>query len=178
VESEREIAVSNFAAKHPELHHYTDFKGLRGIVETNTLWATHFDHLNDKMEVMLLKKPMMESLSARLYRALQTGKIGNRHKRRALARKDNIEREVYIFVEALFDTSFKRGPTQPLAEPHISSFCAHQKYETANGLLSQWRAYGGAERYCVVLDTAKLIEMLEHEFGTHYWVYMRLAEVH
>jgi hypothetical protein len=45
-------------------------------------------------------------------------------------------------------------------------------------LLSQWRAYGGAERLCVVFDTAKLITLLECEFAAHYWVYLRLAEVH
>lgn len=32
------------------LFHYTDWKGLQGILQTKTLWATHFRYLNDEME--------------------------------------------------------------------------------------------------------------------------------
>jgi hypothetical protein len=50
------FAVSGLAAAHPELHHYTTFAGLKGIVESNTLWATHFLDLNDSREVFLLEE--------------------------------------------------------------------------------------------------------------------------
>jgi hypothetical protein len=181
VESENEIAAPDFVSRHPELHHYTDLTGLQGILGSNALWATHFDCLNDKTEVMLLKRPMMSALVARLHNTLKTATIGNRHTRRMLARSGKLEQEVYVFVEALFSTAFEQGPAEPLSEPYITSFCTHssgKEYEIANGLLSQWRAYGGAERYCIVFDTAKLIELLENEFSAHYWVYMRLPEVH
>jgi hypothetical protein len=45
----------HFIATHPELHHYTTFQGLKGIVETNTIWATHYCDLND------LKHPLIFS---------------------------------------------------------------------------------------------------------------------
>ena len=32
------------------LYHYTDARGLLGIVESRTLWATHIEHLNDAQE--------------------------------------------------------------------------------------------------------------------------------
>lgn len=35
----------------PELHHYTGWKGLHGIVTTSTLWATHYTELNDFSEI-------------------------------------------------------------------------------------------------------------------------------
>jgi hypothetical protein len=30
-----------------ELYHYTGIHGLKGIVESQTLWATHYKYLND-----------------------------------------------------------------------------------------------------------------------------------
>src|ERR1041385_7315054 len=56
------FAVSGLAAAHPELHHYTTFAGLKGIVETNTLWATYFRELNDSTECLALREPLVEVL--------------------------------------------------------------------------------------------------------------------
>jgi hypothetical protein len=71
VQVEFDIAAPDFAAQHPELYHYTDFDGLKGIVESNTLWATQFDQLNDSTEVTLLKQFMMEPLKERAIKAAQ-----------------------------------------------------------------------------------------------------------
>ena len=37
--------------KHDTLYHYTSMDGCRGIIETQTLWATHYQHLNDSSEL-------------------------------------------------------------------------------------------------------------------------------
>ncbi len=34
-----------------ELYHYTGIHGLKGIVESQTLWATHYKYLNDAEEI-------------------------------------------------------------------------------------------------------------------------------
>ena len=34
-----------------ELYHYTGIHGLKGIIESQTLWATHYKYLNDAEEV-------------------------------------------------------------------------------------------------------------------------------
>jgi hypothetical protein len=81
----------------------------------------------------------------------------------------------------MYGAAFKSDIVTPLAEPYLASFCAHsrdQLYEVDNGLLSQWRAYGGSERYCIVFDTLELVRILLQEFDSHYWIYLRLAEVH
>jgi hypothetical protein len=85
MEGEREIAAPGFADQYPELHHYTDLNGLRGIISTNTLWATHFSHLNDNTEVLLLREPMIDELVERVREALKTCH-GNRHIRRTVSR--------------------------------------------------------------------------------------------
>jgi hypothetical protein len=63
----------------------------------------------------------------------------------------------------MFKAGFEKNlHIEPLAETYITSLCSHypdHAYEVKNGLLSQWRAYGGAERYCIVFDTEKLIKL-------------------
>src|SRR5215208_1999986 len=81
----------------------------------------------------------------------------------------------------MFDTAFRKMAKdfEPLGEPYILSLCAHspdQSYEAQHGLLSQWRAYGRAERFCIVFDAAKFINLLSQEFEAYSWVYLRLAE--
>lgn len=61
---------------HPELHHYTDWKGLQGIVRTRSLWATHYQDLNDYSEMDQLKAHLIRGAGARLKRyLLETEKI-------------------------------------------------------------------------------------------------------
>jgi len=184
LEAEHEIAAPGFVVEHPELHHYTNLDGLLGIVDSNTLWATHFSCLNDSTEVMLLKQPMTDILTSRTLKAVRTADGANRHARRTMARAGNphpVVEYTASFLEAMFAAAFRAEAIEPLAEPYIASFCAHssnRSYERENGLLSQWRAYGGGERYCIVFDTQKMIGLLDREFHRHYWTYIRLAEVH
>jgi hypothetical protein len=84
------------------------------------------------------------------------------------------------FVKAVFNTAFRTGTTKALAEPYVASFCMHTSgsYESRNGLLSQWRAYGrDSERYCIVFDTHKIIQILTKEFDQFHWVYIKLINV-
>ncbi|EJG2383281.1 hypothetical protein HMPREF1144_0490 [Klebsiella sp. OBRC7] len=34
-----------------KIYHYTDLNGLKGIIESGSLWATHFSFLNDSNEL-------------------------------------------------------------------------------------------------------------------------------
>jgi len=66
------------------------------------------------------------------------------------------------------------------AEPFVSSFCSHandHQYERANGLLSQWRGYGGMGRFALVFDTQGLDDLLAREWRAHFWIKLELAEV-
>jgi hypothetical protein len=78
---------------------------------------------------------------------------------------------------------FAGGKVSPFAEPFICSFCSHandQAYEQENGLLSQWRGYGGNGqngRYALVFDTRKLDDLLAWEWRAHYWVKLDIEKV-
>jgi hypothetical protein len=190
MEIDFQVAAPDFATKHPELHHYTNFNGLRGIIESNTLWATHFAYLNDSSEVTLLQKPMVDTLSARALSKVKELLAGESSTLVSLVQLELdrgggasvvVPEMTKDFVGALYGAAFNATSIEPMAEPYITSFCAHaldQTYEIANGLLSQWRAYGGQEQYCIVFDTAELIKLLLREFDSQYYVYTRLDEVH
>ena len=49
--------------ERPEIFHYTSVSALRGIVETNALWATHVRHLNDSSETDVLWPRLTESVT-------------------------------------------------------------------------------------------------------------------
>jgi hypothetical protein len=179
-----EIAPPDLEIEHPELYHYTDLVGLKGIFLSNTLWATHFRHLNDLSEVTLLKQSITKSLIPRALQANASMALGrSRHARRSLmsaAKLDGVKRVVLAFIDALFAVAFEGTRTEALAEPYITSFCAHppsQRYERENGLLSQWRAYGGGERYCLVFETAAVMRLLNLEFARYHWTYIYLDKV-
>lgn len=186
MEPDDEISPVKFSEEHPELHHYTDFAGLNGIIESNTLWATHFLHLNDSTEVTLLKRPLTDLLVSRALEAnSDMARNTSRQTRRALLSGRNLHGVRCVttaFVNSLFGAAFDAQSIEALAEPYITSFCAHtgkQSYERQNGLLSQWRAYGGDEsqRYCIVFDTLGIRKLLEQEWASYYWTYMYLDEV-
>jgi hypothetical protein len=54
-----DIAESDFASQHPELHDYLDFAGLNGIFSTKTIWATNYRQLNDTKETAMLRTPLV-----------------------------------------------------------------------------------------------------------------------
>ena len=179
MEPQDEIAGAEFASRFPELYHYTELNGLKGIVTTNTLWATHFAYLNDRTEMQSLREPMILAIQSTVIRRLRERSV-NRAAWRAFRARTNIQAEVDAFVKAVFQTSFEPGPTQPMAEAYLTSFCTHApgSYEAHNGLLSQWRAYGGSlGRYCLVFDTEEMIKLLSGEWKTYHLFYLKLAEV-
>jgi hypothetical protein len=150
----------DFVSSHPELHHYTTFSGLSGIIRSNTIWATHFSNLNDKSEVLLLRNPLTQAVANSYlgYILIRQG-IDSRfrdfiiqHGGHSEVATSDARRLINILYARIFENS--------LAEPFIRSFCSHandQSYEKENGLLSQWRGYGSDGGFCMVFDTAALV---------------------
>ena len=169
---------------HPELHHYTTRGGLEGILNTNTLWATHFSNLSDSSEIMLLKEPLIEALDEPVKQVIIRNQRDRLSLRRFLQRNGGASayaREcVRAFVDAHYTAAFAGRDVHALAEPFVSSFCSHahdHQYERANGLLSQWRGYGAKGRFALVFDTRALDDLLAREWRAHFWIKLELAEV-
>ena len=175
-----QVAMADFASSHPELHHYTNFHGLEGIHKSQTLWAINYRHLNDTKEVKVLEEPLIEALTKRFSPLLEdNAEVRMFSKETGGGIAEIAAYQATRVVQGFYDTSF-RSPA-PL-DIYVTSFCTHANdpYAKEHGLLSQWRGYGGEDGgYCIVFDTAALIELLQREFRAHYWFMpLKLAQVH
>lgn len=170
IEATLTIATPEILSAHPELHHYTNYGGLEGITQNNTLWATHFTELNDASEITLLKEPLKAAITAHFREILRT------RQRERLSIKRQVEKfgglfkasefVAHDFVNIMYKSTFHDATSTVYAEPFVASFCSHaadHAYETDNGLLSQWRGYGNDGGYCIVFDTAALARLLKQE---------------
>lgn len=172
------------STEHPELHHYTGWEGLKGIIETQTIWATHFSNLNDITEVIHLKDRLTSDLTKRLqaYISMRIS-IDPEFKKRVRAAGTVAiiaAEESKNFVETLYTVTFEGAQGPPFAAPYVASFCSHSadsRYERQNGLLSQWKGYGRADPYSIVLDTRKLEKLLEKEGKNYEYQTTTIADV-
>lgn len=156
--------------EHPELFHYTNAAGLAGIIQSQTLWATHYDYLNDSEEIRHflegrlpnILRPVIDSLLDELIKQdRNTQSLIDREEGKEKTINRSIEETLAALVKTLL--SNQEGE-EPLAEPYIISFCSTKDKDdrvNEHGLLSQWRGYGRDGGYAIVFDTARLSQLLE-----------------
>lgn len=148
----------------PELFHYTSFETAKAILETQTLWATDFRHLNDPTEFRHVKPKLIDLLVPKLKKVIKALPSTPEKKRSIRSQGGNHNTaitEADTIMRALFDTTFGDKGYFP---GYIASFCSHVagSYENENGLLSMWRGYG-KNGVALVFDTAKLKEHIKVE---------------
>jgi hypothetical protein len=171
--------------RREELFHYTNEVALKSILTTNTLWATHFESLNDRTEIFFLKKILSETLTDNVVATLRSMRQQfSKHDRARLVRRgvEKLAREnVEVHIATLYNVNLGRGSDKvPYVDPYITSFCNHgsdQAYERENGLLSQWRSYGGNTGYAIVFDRQQLEALLRLEGDTHKYTLLGLDDV-
>tara|TARA_A100000171_G_scaffold46518_1_gene51441 strand:- start:676 stop:1599 length:924 start_codon:yes stop_codon:yes gene_type:complete len=118
---------SEIAKKFPFVQHYTDDTGLKGILSSQTLWATDAFNLNDKAEISYSEKVFEELL------------------------EHLIKKEEKAYRMANIFTTVVKG-----MKIYILSFCGINNQEDAyqNGYLTMWRGYGN---FALVFKTKDLI---------------------
>jgi hypothetical protein len=129
-----------------ELFHYTTAEGLRGLLTKKKLWATRSDFLNDSEEregFFRYRLPILVS-------GVVTKQLG------CSPAQEQEEAQAKL-VQFLRDLVLHDDPA------YIVSLCNGAKFDSENGLLSQWRAYGTDGGYAVVFDTERLIQALKSE---------------
>src|SRR5262245_11084860 len=94
--------------EHPLLFHYTRTAGLKGILETRTLHATHYVFLNDSSEIESLRPKVAELAAAGVRRAYAS----LTQNPRILARMEEdggvnalVAKDVNVIVNALYDVT-------------------------------------------------------------------------
>lgn len=113
----------------PPLFHYTGAHGVRGILNSDRIWASGAQHMNDWMEVVYGYDLMMKALRGLVHH----GKLPQRSGR--------VFREVLGAMEQ---------PDSPFVDAYFAAFC-----EKGN-LLSQWRAYAGTQGFALEVDPLAL----------------------
>lgn len=178
--------MANVYEDHQYLYHYTNLGGLRSILESQTLWATHYKALSDFSEVEHMRGFLERSIYPIVNRVMRDHATQSLRYRLFLDRHGGLfaasQQAAHDTVNNLYRTTFD-GPGRdigPFAEPYVVSFCAHTKHDNyvkANGLLSMWRAYGDVGGFALVFDTKRLWDCLQSDYKTYSWTGFYLGEV-
>ena len=166
---------------HPELFHYTSTTALRGILGTNTLWATAATHLNDLSEMKLiwgqLEKPCIEYVDDAI-RTYIAGLPDETQRSRLLGDASSMATSngkmiVDVMRTKLLGDDFNAG----MGIPYVTSFATHtDTFTRENGMLSQWRAYGAGEPVAIVFPTKDLERLLKAEYAQFEYFSCALAD--
>ena len=149
------------------------------LSESNSLWGTYFEHLNDTGEIHRLRETFTKSLTDRLEK-LFDGLRAKRCQHIAVWQTRGPELVARIWANSLYKVIFGREKSDRTTNTYVTSFCSHSNdlaYEQRNGLLSQWRGYG-RDGFCLVFDTEKLLIHLEIEAGSYMYAYSGCHEAH
>ena len=147
--------------EHPELFHYTNAAGLAGIIQSQTLWATHYAYLNDSEEIkFFLEKRFPDILQPIIDSSLDEYFKQNPAEQSVTEREGGKDKVANRLIQEI--TTKQKDILLNLAEPYIFSFCSTKNKDVSwHGLLSQWRGYGRDDGYAISFDTARLSELLK-----------------
>jgi Protein of unknown function (DUF2971) len=128
------------ATESRSLFHYTTAQGLVGIIQHQSLFATHSEFLNDATECRLILDILLPKMEAQLKGVVPT----------LVARKLMHPSILTDFGDTIYRQEAERMlnamivATNTTAPYFIASFCIHEPNTNAydHGLLSQWRGYG------------------------------------
>jgi hypothetical protein len=177
-------APQSIAASHPLLYHYTREHAFRSIVLNNTLWTTSFEDLNDSTEFRRMRAPLAEKLGERFVPAVEAFSGRGQWETDAVRRQGGVEpgarKAGKRVMDALYKAAFGIPARERLHTCFVASFCSHapDSYAEQNGLLSQWRGYGGDGGFCLVFDTERLESLIEEEQRAYQYLFMRLGVAH
>jgi hypothetical protein len=113
-----------------QLYHYTGIQGLKGIIESQTLWATHYKYLNDAEEVVHFRERLPSILSPVFTNLLQD--FGAAGKQALIDTYGTIENalveEPRRLAQVMYDVTFANADSDGIfAEPFIVAFCTVDK---------------------------------------------------
>ena len=169
------------STEHQGLFHYTSLFALEGILGTNTLWATHAEHLNDSSEMKLLWPKLASQCVAYLKAAFEAGPGRDPEQREIVERlggaAEIAAKDATMIVNVMQSFLFGDESKPAMGIPFVTSFTTHhEEYHCQNGMLSQWRGYGGDQGVAIVFDTAQLENLLRSEYGRFEYLCCSIAD--
>ncbi|WP_176234682.1 DUF2971 domain-containing protein [Mycobacterium simiae] len=145
------------------LYHYTDAGGLHGILEKETLWATHAGYLNDSQEFVFGIQKAQAALKQLAQNPPDDMQISHASPQEMLT--------LLKYSMAVDSLSAK------LSIATVSVRDNHGPFVTclseSSDQLSQWRGYGKGGGYSIQFNTQKLRESVQGHNAEHRFVRMR-----
>ena len=160
----KEISVSD---KHEELFHYTSISALRGILETNSLWATEANHLNDSSELTLMWDAVEEWFPKFYEEEIKKFLCRYPEHKERIESIGGAAEIARLDGAAMFDEL--RTRLHESVSFYVTSFTTHSgaherdPYHIEHGMLSQWRGYARGEGVAIVFDAGGMEELRQEE---------------
>jgi len=167
--------MAEVSEEYRKLYHYTTWEGLLGILETQTLWATHARFLNDYSEIILFRDKLTDFVipivKEEYGKLISQGKVDQRKIDQAGGLDQVVRQDAAVLVDGAYKATGE--------EIYIVSFCGEDKnsYVNNNGLLSQWRGYGVGGGFALLFDTKKLEEIMRKERERYSYIFAYVADV-
>lgn len=139
-------------------------------MESQCLWATHSQFLNDTSELRHFSDTLPKLIHPELVRRATEFSKTNDEARQYLEKNGGPEKvcteDAHGLGKLMCETLLNPDQNELLFEFYITSFCtpdgAYDEVRT-HGLLSQWRYYGKNGGYVLVFDTLKLEQLIGQE---------------
>lgn len=154
-------SVVHDLSEDDRLFHYTGTEGLYGILQSGTLWATHFQFLNDARECMQAR----HSLERQLHRAISrkvAALIVN--KQITLMPGTDLRKAATEEAENVVDVFYQ--VVLKLVEPFVFSgyLCSPSDARRfQHGDLQHWATYGQGAGYALQIDPRRLNPVIDAE---------------
>jgi len=155
--------ISNL--KEDTIYHYTNQKGLKGIIENRNIWASNCYYLNDEKEFTLALDLLKNKIAKRMKEC-----------------KKNERTKIFLGNLQQLLESIKTAES-PVEEEHFNSFLKKQpnifvcSFSEKKDLLSQWRAYTyGTSGYSIGFDMDKLYKCCGETFIVLPCIYKRIEQ--
>lgn len=169
-------------SRHPELYHYTNALAFESIIQSRSLWCSHYRHMTDRnnkdlQEIRLMRDMLPPAISPRMD---EITKGLNRNGRRAWKASGGGDKVARDLVSALYKATFDSMADYSTLDAYLFSFSTHAGdtgFDREHGIRSQWDGYAGAEGFCFVFDIAEIARMLGREMDARYWVRLSLDPV-
>ena len=146
---------------YARLYHYTNLRGILGILNTKRLWATHCKFLNDYSEIVLFRDKLIDFLRPYVLTEYEKLAAENQQAAESIAAAGGLGAVVQGDTGNIVDAMYKVTTD----EIYIASFCGERKDPYINdiGLLSQWRGYGDDGGFALVFRTRDLERLTDRE---------------
>ena len=166
--------------KHQELFHYTSISALKGILETNSLWATEAMHLNDSSELQLMWDkiaPPIRNIYEKEVKKYRCRHPEHNERIKAVGGAASIaELDGPTMVNVLRSQVLGDGAAPAHVRFFVASFTTHSgsnehdPYHIDHGMLSQWRSYGRDDGVAIIFDAKGIEELIQTESEVfQYW---------